>query len=94
MYIISKSIKGQEYLYSTKYSILCSSEKQANKLATFLNEHNDTTQGNFKLKDNEVWHMHEIDKYDTPPRYKLTNTKGKISIKEYDPWGKFYNYYW
>lgn len=93
MFIISKSIKGKEFLYSTKYSILCSSEKQAKQLAQHLNDNNETSRGDFKLKDNEVWYVHEIDKYDTPPHYKLCSTKGKISIKEYNPWGKFYNYY-
>ena len=93
MYIISKTIKGKEFVYSTKYSILCSSKKQAEKLADFMNTHNDTTQGDFKLKDGQAWHVYSIDKYDTPPRYKLSNTHGKISIKEYNPWGKFYNYY-
>lgn len=82
MYIISKTIKGQEYLYSNKHSILCKSEKQANQLAKHLNEHNNDTTGDFKLKDNEIWHVYKIDKYDTPPRYKLSTTKGKISIKE------------
>ena len=54
MYIISKALKGKEFLYSTKYTILCKSEIQANKLAKFLNEHNDTALGIFKLKDNEI----------------------------------------
>ena len=93
MYIISKAIKGKEFIYSTKYSILCSNKKQAEKLAEHLNTHNEDTQGGFKLKDNEIWYVYEIDKYDTPPRYKLSTTRGKISIKEYNPWGKFYNYY-
>ena len=82
MYIISKTVKGQEYLYSNKYSILCKSEKQANQLAKHLNEHNDNTTGDFKLKDNEIWHVYKIDKYDTPPKYRLSSTNGKISIKE------------
>ncbi len=82
MYIISKTIKGKEFVYSNKYSILCKNEKQAQALAKFLNEHNDTTTENFKLKDNEIWHTYEIDKYDTEPRYKIKETKGKISIRE------------
>ena len=82
MYIISKALKGKEFLYSTKYTILCKSEIQANKLAKFLNEHNDTALGIFKLKDNEIWHTYEIDNYDMPPRYKLKQTKGKIAIVE------------
>ena len=82
MFIISKTIKGQEYLYSNKYSILCENEKQARELASFLNKNNNSTINDFKLKDNEIWHVYKIDKYDNVPRYKLKNTKGKISIVE------------
>ena len=82
MYIISKTIKGQEYIYSNKYSILCKNEKQASILANHLNNNNNDTIGDFKLKDNETWHVYKIDKYDTTPRYKLSVTSNKISIKE------------
>lgn len=81
MYIISKTIKGKEFMYSTKHSILCKSKKQADELATFLNNHNDTTSEVFKLKENEIWHIYQIDKYSTPPAYRVSQTKGKISIK-------------
>lgn len=82
MFIISKTIKGKEFIYSTKYSILCKSQKQARELARFLNEHNDTALNDFKLKENELWYVYEIDKYSPLPRYKISQTKGKISIKE------------
>ena len=82
MIIISKTIKGKEFMYSNKYSILCNNQKQAQALAKFLNEHNDTTIDDFKLKDNELWYVYEIDNYDTIPRYKISQTKGKISIKK------------
>lgn len=82
MFIISKTIKGKEYLYSKKYSILCKNEKQAQLLAQFMNDNNDTTIDTFKLKENEKWHVYEIDKYDDMPTYKLKTTKGKISIVE------------
>ena len=85
MFIVSKAIKNVlfSYLYyNGKFSILCKSEKQAEQLAKFLNERNDTANGDFKLKDNELWYVYEIDKYDTAPRYKISQTKGKISIKE------------
>lgn len=82
MFIISKTIKGKEYLYSNKYSILCKNEKQAQQLASFLNNNNNDTIGDFKLKDNELYHVYEIDNYDTQPRYKLKSTKNKISIVE------------
>ena len=83
MYIVAKTIKGKEYVYSNEYSILCKTEKQATELASFMNKHNDTTNGTFKLKDNELWYVYEVDKYDKIPRYKLTSTKNKISIKAY-----------
>lgn len=82
MFIISKTIKGQEFLYSNKYSILCKSKDQANRLASFLNKNNNSTINDFKLKDNEIWYTYEIDKYDNMPRYKLKCTKNKISIVE------------
>ena len=82
MFIISKTIKGKEYLYSNKYSILCKNEKQAQQLASFLNNNNNDTIGEFKLKDNELYYVYEIDNYDTQPRYKLKSTKNKISIVE------------
>ena len=82
MFIVAKTIKGHEYVYSNKYSILCSNEKQANLLATHLNSHNDTAINDFKLKEDETWHVYEIDEYDSEPRYKLVCGKNKISIKE------------
>lgn len=82
MFIISKTIKGKEFIYSTKYSILCKSKKQAKQLADFLNKNNEDTIGNFKLKENETWWVYEIDKYDAPPRYRLSTTKNKIKIVE------------
>ncbi len=84
MFIISKTLKGKEYVYSTKHSILCKNEEQARKLASFMNEHNESATNDFKLKDNETWYAYKIDKYDTAPRYKLITTNRKISIKEYN----------
>ena len=84
MFIVSKTIKGKEFIYNNSYSILCKNEEQANKLARFLNENNDTTSNDFKLKDNEIWHTYKIDRYDTRPRYELKTTKNKISIIEFE----------
>ncbi len=50
MFIISKTIKGQEYLYSNKYSILCKNKKQAMQLSSFMNKENASAIGDFKLK--------------------------------------------
>lgn len=82
MFIISKTIRGKEFLYSKRHSILCKNEKQAKELRDFLNSHNDTSLGDFKLKENEIYHVYEIDKYDTIPMYRLKSTKNKISIVE------------
>lgn len=82
MYIISKTIKGQEFIYSTKHSILCKNEKQARELANFMNKNDDTALDQFKLKEDELWFVYEIDMYDTPARYRLKSTKNKISIVE------------
>ena len=82
MFIISKTIKGKEFIYSNKYSILCKSKEEAEKLASFMNTHNDSTVDSFKLKENETWFSYEIDQYDTPPRYRLKTTRNKISVVE------------
>lgn len=82
MYIISKTIKEKEYIYSNKCSILCSSKKQAEKLAEHLNNHNEDTNGDFKLKNDEYYKVYEIDNYDPIPRYKLKSTKNKITLVE------------
>ena len=82
MFIISKTVKENEFLYSNKYSILCKNESQANTLANFMNKNNDTSIGDFRLKENEIWCVYQIDKYDIQPRYKLKTTKNRISIVE------------
>lgn len=80
MYIVAKSIKGKEYLRSKKYSILCNNKKQAEKLANFLTENNESNRNEWKLKDGEIYRVYEIDSYDAQPLYRLKSTKNKISI--------------
>ena len=80
MFIVAKTIKEKEFVYSNKFSILCNSEEQAKKLAKHLNDNNNSAFGEWKLNFNEIWYVYEIDKYDTQPIYKLKNTKNKISI--------------
>lgn len=82
MYIISKTIKGKEYIYSNKHSILCRSREEALKLSSFLNKNNNDTIGDFKLKEDEYYKLYEIDEYDPIPRYKLKSTKNKITLVE------------
>lgn len=81
MWLISKTIKGKEFIYSRNFTIKCGSNKKALELAKFLNEHNDSANNEFKLKENEVWHAYEYDEYDFPPKYKLCGTKNKITIR-------------
>ena len=81
MDIIAKTIKGKEFIYSNKTSILCTNEKQAFKLAEFLNN-NEISNNAFKLKDNEIWHNYKIDMYDNQPKFKIKTTKNKISVIE------------
>lgn len=80
MFIVAKTIKGKEYIYSNKYSILCKNEKEAQMLSKHLNDNNNTAIDTFKLKESECWHVYQIDEYDTQPTYKLKNTKGKITL--------------
>ncbi len=84
MHIISKTIKGKEFVYSKSFMIACNSEEQAIALAKHLNEKDDQTVGIFKIQYGEVWHHYEIDKYDSVPAYKLVSFKNKISIKRFD----------
>ena len=49
-------------------------------MANHLNNNNDSAINDFKLKDNEIWYVYEIDNYSSTPKYKLINTKGKISV--------------
>jgi len=79
MNIIAKAIKGKEFIYSNKHSILCTNEEQAIKLANFLNTH-EIINNDFKLNNNEVWHNYKIDIYDNQPSFKIKTTKNKISI--------------
>lgn len=82
MFIVAKTIKGKEYMYSHKTSILCKSEKQANELSDYLNSHNVMLNELFKLNSNEIWFVYEIDNYTSTPAYILCgNLKNGISVK-------------
>ena len=80
MYIVAKTKKEHAFLYSSKYSILCKNQEQAKKLSNHLNENNNNNIGNWKLKDDEMYFVYEIDKYDRQPLYRLKSTKNKISL--------------
>ena len=78
--VISKAIKGKEFIYSKKYLILCKNEKQANELAAHLNTNDIDSVGVFKLGAGEVWQAYKLDEYDAEPVYKVKVTKNKISL--------------
>ena len=82
MFIFAKTIKNHEYIYSNKTAVLCRDKKQAQAVADFLNANNATNRGDFKLKDNEIYHVYEIDKYDKCPPYRLKTTRGKIFVRD------------
>lgn len=58
MIIIAKSVKGSEFLYSAR-SAHAVNQRKAAKIVGILND------VRYQLKDGEVWHMHDIDQYDT-----------------------------
>lgn len=80
MFITAKTRTGAEFAYSSKTAILCKSREQAQTLAEFMNTHNESAQGVFKLKDGEIYHVYEIDKYDRAPLYRLKSTRGAVKV--------------
>ena len=82
-HIISKAVKGQEFLYSKSFMMLCKNKKEADLIAQHLNENNEFTMGMFKLKEGETWHTYEIDDYDSVPQYKISQTKRGLIVKRY-----------
>ena len=82
MFIISKTIKGSEYQYTRNIMIKCDSEKQARFLCECMNENNYSLSDDFKLKENELYYVYKIDKYDTEPNYRISIRKNKFYIVE------------
>ena len=56
MLVVAKSVKGKEFLYSSK-SCHSVSKASAKKICKILNENN------YQLEDNQTWFIHEIDSY-------------------------------
>ena len=62
MKVIAKSIKGKEYFYKPE-----TARKVSNRSAvTILNVLNEMK---WRLEENEVWHIHEVDQYDNAYYY-------------------------
>lgn len=75
MKILAISAKGQEFLYkpSTAHKV---SERSGKKIMDALNK------ARYGLKENEVWHLHEVGSYDNAYAYatyqEFTIYKGNI----------------
>jgi len=67
MTILAKAIKGQEFLYSAK-SAHKVNKKNAGGIAECLNN------CGFMLKDDEVWHVFEVDEYENAYLYAETQS--------------------
>lgn len=80
MLVIAKSVKGHEFMYNAA-SARKVSARSANKILAVLNEMK------WRLNENEVWHIHEVDSYDNAywyaQRQAFTIRKGVVSAKCY-----------
>ena len=84
MFVVAKSVKGHEYMYSAKTAHKVS-KASANYICKVLNEYN------FNLKEGEVWHVHEVgtldNAYDFAQIQKFTNRKGIVKrVGRYEMW--------
>ena len=80
MLVIAKSVKGKEFLYKAETARKVSA-RSANTILSVLNEMK------WRLSENEVWHIHEVDQYDNAyyyaQRQAFTIRKGVVSAKCY-----------
>ena len=80
MLVIAKSVKGKEFLYNAE-SARKVSKRSASAILSVLNEMK------WRLSDNEVWHIHEVDEYDNAyyyaQRQAFTIRNGIVSAKCY-----------
>lgn len=80
MKVIAKSLKGAEYMYNAE-SARKVSERSAETILEIVNEMK------WRLKDNEVWAIHEVDRYDNAyyyaERQAFTIRKGIVTARCY-----------
>lgn len=80
MLVIAKSVKGKEFLYKANTARKVSA-RSANTILSVLNEMK------WRLSDDEVWHIHEVDEYDNAywyaQRQAFTIRNGVVSAKCY-----------
>ena len=80
MTILAKTRAGKEFLYNAA-SARKVSKASAQKICDIVNENG------FLLKDGELWHIYNIDKYDTAYNYanfqSFTIRKGIVTARAY-----------
>ena len=80
MLVLAKSVKGKEYFYNPRSAHRVSA-RSAETIRDICNKYK------FQLNDNETWHIHEIDKYDTAYNYaefqQFTIRNGIVTAKTY-----------
>ncbi len=67
MKIIAKSADGQEHLYNARSAHKVSA-RSGEKIAAILNEKR------YRLGEGEVWHIHDVDRYDKAYQYAETQS--------------------
>ena len=65
MKIVAKSTKGQEFLYSVRSA----HEVPKTSAEIICNALNDA---HYDLAENEVWHIHDVDRFDRAYEYAVT----------------------
>ena len=80
MKVIAKAIKGQEFFYNAR-SARKVSERSAKVILDIVNEYR------FQLKENEVWHIYDVDQYDAAYDYaqfqSFTIRNGIVTARAY-----------
>lgn len=66
MKVLAKSVKGQEFFYSPR---------SAHRVPRYIEQVCfELNQIRHDLKDNEVWHIHDVDRYDVAYDYAMTQS--------------------
>ena len=63
MKVLAISMKGHEYFFRASTAHKVSDERSAKKIMDALNK------ARYGLKENEVWHIHDVDIYDNAYAY-------------------------
>ena len=84
MFVVAKSVKGHEFMYAPK-SAHKVPKTSAKAICKVLNDNN------FMLKENEVWFVHAVDKYDSASEFadwqKFTIRNGIVRrVTQYGGW--------